>query len=103
MEGQEDWNAHAFMNALESEGFVVLGGPLEGTRDVLLVIRAKTSDQIIDRLSADPWARRDLLRVSRVSPWTLRLALCRKDHRSEQTPTYRKLAIIENSSWIASR
>ncbi len=74
MEGQEDWNAHAFfMNALESQGFVVLGGPLEGTHAVLLVIRARTSDEIIDRLSADPWARRDLLRVSRVSPWTLRL------------------------------
>ena len=27
MEGQEDWDAHAsFMNALEREGFVVLGG-----------------------------------------------------------------------------
>ena len=74
MEGQEDWDAHAsFMNAFEREGFVVLGGPLEGTRDVLLIVRARTSDEIVDRLSADPWAGRDLLRVSRVTPWTLRL------------------------------
>jgi uncharacterized protein YciI len=74
LESQEDWDAHAsFMDALEREGFVVLGGPLEGTHDVLLVLRARTSDEIIDRLSADPWTRRDLLRVSRVSPWTLRI------------------------------
>lgn len=31
MEGQEAWDSHAaFMNSLEKEGFVVLGGPLEG-------------------------------------------------------------------------
>ena len=41
LEGQKDWDAHAsFMNALKEEGFVVLGGPLDGTSDVLLVIRA---------------------------------------------------------------
>ncbi len=74
MEGQEDWEAHAsFMNALEKEGFVVLGGPLEGTGDVLLVVRARTSDEVINRLSPDPWTGRDLLRVSRVALWTLRL------------------------------
>jgi hypothetical protein len=33
LEGQDDWRGHAsFMNALAKEGFVVLGGPLEGTR-----------------------------------------------------------------------
>ena len=74
MEDQEDWDAHAsFMAALEKEGFVVLGGPLEGTSDVLLIVRARTSDEIVDRLSADPWAGTDLLRVSRVTPWNLRL------------------------------
>ncbi len=59
LEEQQDWEAHrSFMNALEKEGFVVLGGPLRGTQD---------------RLSTDPWHRRDLLRVSRVTPWELRL------------------------------
>jgi len=74
LEEQEDWEAHrSFMNALENEGFVVLGGPLEGTDDVLLIFRATSSEEIVDRLSADPWHRRDLLRVSRVTPWELRL------------------------------
>jgi hypothetical protein len=74
LEAQEDWDAHAFfMTALEKEGFVVLGGPLEGTCDVLLIVRATTPDEIVDRLLADPWTGNDLLRVSRVTPWNLRL------------------------------
>jgi len=39
---------------LEAEGFVVLGGPLEGTSDFLLIFRARTAGEILDRLSADP-------------------------------------------------
>ena len=74
MEGQKDWQGHAvFMNALAKEGFVVLGGPLEGTPDTLLVIRAGSVDEIRARLAADPWTSMDLLRVSRIAPWTLRL------------------------------
>jgi hypothetical protein len=35
LDGQPDWPSHAaFMNALQSEGFVLLGGPLEGTPKV---------------------------------------------------------------------
>ena len=74
LEGQPDWKGHAsFMNALAKDGIVVLGGPLEGTPDVLLVFRAKTSDEILACLSDDPWTRMDILRVSRVTPWNLRL------------------------------
>ncbi len=74
MEEQEDWKAHAsFMNALEREGFVALGGPLEGSPDVLLIVRAKDPNEITERLSTDPWTTRDLLRLTRISPWNLRL------------------------------
>src|SRR5256885_805519 len=38
MEAQADWPAHAmFMNRLHAEEFVLLGGPLDGTPDVLLI------------------------------------------------------------------
>ena len=74
LEQQADWGPHAtFMNALKAENFVVIGGPLEGTADVLLVIRANTEEEIRSRLAQDPWSTRDLLRVSRIAPWTLRL------------------------------
>lgn len=74
LERQEDWAGHAaFMNALTKDGFVLLGGPLDGTPDVLLIIRARTPDEIMAWLAGDPWTSRDLLRVSRIAPWTLRL------------------------------
>jgi hypothetical protein len=56
LERQSDWKGHAsFMNALAQEGFVILGGPLEGTPDVLLVVRARAREEILARLAADPW------------------------------------------------
>jgi len=74
LEGQTEWIGHAqFMNALEREGFVLLGGPLEGTSDVLLVVRATAPGDIDDRLGSDPWTGLKLLRTSRISPWNLRL------------------------------
>ena len=74
LEHQTDWRGHAvFMNALHTEGVVLLGGPLEGTSDVLLIMRAATPDEILARLEADPWTGMDLLRVSRISLWTIRL------------------------------
>jgi len=74
MEEQEDWAAHAaFMDALQAEGFVVIGGPLEGTPDALLIIRANDAEEISSRLSQDPWRRKGLLATTRIIPWTLRL------------------------------
>ena len=74
MEEQVDWKAHAaFMNALQAEGFVPIGGPLEGTREVLLIIRANDAEEVGARLSEDPWHRKGLLRITQMIPWTLRL------------------------------
>ncbi len=74
LEGQQDWERHAaFMDALQADGFVLLGGPLEGTQDVLLVIRADDAEQIRSRLAADPWMRDHLLWLRSIAPWTLRL------------------------------
>ena len=74
LEQQADRSSHAaFMNALHAEGFVLLGGPLEDTSDVLLIIRANDANEIHARLSADSWTSRDLLRIRQVLPWTLRL------------------------------
>ena len=74
LEGQVDWPGHAvFMNGLRDEAFVVLGGPLEGTPDVLLVVRATTPEEISARLARDPWAEIGLLTVKQICPWQLRL------------------------------
>jgi len=74
LEDQKNWSAHAsFMDALEAAGFVVLGGPLEGTSDVLLIIRAESPGEIVQRLESDPWTGMRLLITKQILPWTLRL------------------------------
>ena len=74
LEQQDDWPTHAeFMNGLHEEGFVLVGGPLEGTSEVLLIIRANDANEIRARLCADVWTDKDLLHVKRIVPWTVRL------------------------------
>lgn len=78
LEEQTDWKAHAaFMDALFDEGFAALVGPLEGTRDALLVLRATTASEITERLAADPWTANGLLVTSQISRWQLRLGSLR--------------------------
>ena len=74
MEEQGDWRAHAdFMNGLLAEGFVLLGGPLVGTRDVLLIVRAQHEAEIEARLAEDIWVVKGLLSRRQINPWWLRL------------------------------
>ncbi len=74
MEEQPDWAGHArFMDQLVDEGFIVLGGPLEGTAEVLLILRASSADEIERRLSPDPWRKNGLLVAKQCLPWRLRL------------------------------
>jgi uncharacterized protein YciI len=74
LEAQPEWKSHAeFMDALHAEGFVLLAGPLEGTQNVLLIIRAENADEINSRLADDSWTRNGFLRTVEISPWTLRI------------------------------
>jgi hypothetical protein len=74
LDEQANWDAHAdFMDSLVAEGFVVLGGPLEGTRDALLVVEAEDPAEIVDRLSEDPWTRDGILTLKECWPWRIRL------------------------------
>jgi uncharacterized protein YciI len=76
LEGQQEWDAHArFMNNLEAKGVVVLGGPLDGTPDVLLVMRANSPEEVTKHLDDDPWTSLNLLHMVRIMPWTLRLGV----------------------------
>jgi uncharacterized protein YciI len=78
LEGQALWTEHAmFMDDLFDEGFAALVGPLEGTRDALLIIRASSESEIVERLAADPWTENGLLVTKQISPWQLRLGSLR--------------------------
>jgi hypothetical protein len=61
------------MDALHAARFAVLVGPLEGTRDALLVIRASSTAAVAERLAADPWTKSGHLITTQISPWQLRL------------------------------
>jgi uncharacterized protein len=74
LEGQAGWPAHAaFMDGLFDEGFVALVGPLEGSREALLVVRAASTEENVERLAADPWTTDGHLVTRQISPWQIRL------------------------------
>jgi uncharacterized protein YciI len=73
MQSQALWTEHvAFMNRLESEGFIVLGGPVGREGDALLVVDAASEDAVVERLAQDPWTE-TRLRTDRIEPWTILL------------------------------
>lgn len=72
LEAQLDWEAHrVFMNGVEADGLVRLGGPLGGSGEVLLVFRATNPREIDERLAEDPWTRSGILSTARIVPWDL--------------------------------
>jgi hypothetical protein len=74
LRAQALWDEHArFMNALATEGFVVLGGPVGAGEEVLLVIEAPDEPAIRARLGEDPWTPAGLLEIGRMEPWTVLL------------------------------
>jgi uncharacterized protein YciI len=71
---QEGWEEHAdFMECLVDDGFIVLGGPLEGEREVLHVVRAGSEVEIRERLDADNWSANGMLTTTSVERWTILL------------------------------
>jgi hypothetical protein len=73
LEQQDGWQEHAaFMDSLVDQGFVVLGGPLDDGRP-LLIINADGLDAIEERLARDPWFSMGLLVPGDAHRWQIRL------------------------------
>jgi len=74
MDEQQDWKEHAdLMDKMVEEGVVLLGGPLRGTDDVLLIVRAESEAEIHARFARDVWTKKGLLQTKWVREWWLRL------------------------------
>lgn len=74
MREQSGWDEHArFMDGLVDEGFILLGGPLEGDRETLHVVEAESEDEIRQRFAEDPWAANGMLSPVRIERWTVLL------------------------------
>ncbi len=77
MRQQAEWLAHAaLMDALESEGFIVAGGPLGGEDDaarIMHVVNAPDRGAVETRMAQDPWTPMQLLTTVSIEPWTVLL------------------------------
>ena len=71
---QEGWDDHArSMEVLVDDGFIILGGPLGGDREILHAICAPSEPAVRERLAADNWAHNGMLTIKSIEPWTVLL------------------------------
>jgi len=71
---QDAWDEHAsFMDGLVDDGFMLLGGPLEGERETLHIVEAESEEAVRRRFAEDPWAANGMLRPVRIERWTILL------------------------------
>jgi hypothetical protein len=71
---QDGWDEHArFMDALVAEGFIILGGPISGEREILHATAAASEDHVRARLAQDNWAQNGMLTITSIEPATIRL------------------------------
>jgi uncharacterized protein YciI len=71
---QDGWDEHAaFMDELVRQGVILLGGPLDGDREILHVIRAGSEGEVRERLAQDNWAVNGMLTIASIEAWTILL------------------------------
>jgi uncharacterized protein YciI len=61
------------MEQMVEDGFILLGGPLEGDREVLHVVDAPSEETIRARLAEDNWTANGMLETVSVERWTILL------------------------------
>jgi uncharacterized protein YciI len=74
LRGQVGFEDHArFVDGLVDSGFIVLGGPLQGDREVLIIVNAPNEDAVRKRFADDPWVRSGMLTLTTVERWAILL------------------------------
>lgn len=69
---QAYWDEHAdFIDRLDAEGFILLGGPLPDEGGATLVVRAGSEAEVRDRLATDPWYAHGILALESVRRWDI--------------------------------
>jgi hypothetical protein len=72
--GQAGFEDHArFVNGLVDAGFIFLGGPLQGEREVLIIVNAPDEENVRERFADDPWVQSGMLTFGSVERWTILL------------------------------
>jgi len=57
------------MDRLLDDDFVIMGGPLDDGRQVLLIVQAANEQEVVERLAGDPWEPMDILSTDRLQRW----------------------------------
>jgi uncharacterized protein YciI len=71
---QDGWQEHAqFMDSLVDAGFVVLGGPVAGEREILHAVSAASEEAVRERLAKDNWHQNGMLTIKSIEAWTILL------------------------------
>ena len=79
MRQQKQWAEHAaFMNGLEEEGFIVVGGPIgdepgAGFSRAHFLVKAHSERTIEKRFEAEPYTQMGMLRITKIEPWEILL------------------------------
>ena len=74
MREQVHWDIHArFMDQLSAERFVIMGGPLVGTPDVLLIVEAENEQHARETFQRDPWTPAGILTITNLRRWSVLL------------------------------
>jgi hypothetical protein len=61
------------MNSAVDDGFIVLGGPLSGEREILHAISAPSEQTVREQLAGDNWAQNGMLSIRSIEPGTILL------------------------------
>jgi hypothetical protein len=71
---QPGFDEHArFMDSMVEDGFILLGGPVAGEREILYAVCAPSQDVVRERLEQDNWHRNGMLTTTSIEPWTILL------------------------------
>ena len=72
MREQDGWDEHArFMDDLVADGSILLGGPLEGDRETMHIVRAVSEDAVRQLFATDPWWVNGMLTPKTIERWTI--------------------------------
>jgi uncharacterized protein YciI len=78
MREQEQWDEHArLMDAFVDDGFIILGGPLDGEEKILLILNAENKQAIEARFGDDPWISMGVRRITKIERWEILLGASR--------------------------
>jgi uncharacterized protein YciI len=71
---QDGWDEHAdIMERWVEEGFILLGGPVEGDKEVVHVIDAPSEEAIREKFEEDNWTQDGKLETVSIERWEILL------------------------------